>query len=235
MSIIDRKNFFISTPTKAMRRSMTAHVSNLDRLFVDSDEMDCWFHPSPPPSNPVTGRSPGAIKCHFSWKDTDDVYHSMGVNYGIVALIVRKRVTSIQQDGFVYESWHLSHLCGNWTCCNWRHFTIEPGPVNVSRNRCLLSSGLRTRKFNGKCKHRPQCMRSRKIKESTKPLDVMKGNQKNPASLGLSDQSRSPDRFPSSRAAERMKELVTTVRGKYFKRATISKTSNKSRYRHCFP
>lgn len=169
MSIVQRKRFFVITPTEQMEKSMRAYVSRTIAPFLPLLPGDCWLHPSPPQPSRHTGRSPGVIICHFSWKDTEGAYHSIGVNYGVVALLVKLRLSWTQKVGFIYDSWHLSHLCGNWTCCNWRHFTVEPGPVNIGRNACLLSSGLSTRKSDGKCKHQPPCMRNHKIKDLFKP------------------------------------------------------------------
>ena len=60
-------------------------------------------------------------------------------------------MTEGQRLGYINEAWHLSHLCGNWTCCNWKHFTVEPGVVNVGRNSCFM--------YAGGCNHEPRCMK----------------------------------------------------------------------------
>lgn len=57
-------------------------------------------------------------------------------------------------EGYVNKSWHLSHLCSNWTCCNWRHMTVESGRINRSRNQCFRNAT--------QCPHNPQCMKDRK-------------------------------------------------------------------------
>lgn len=190
MSIVQRKRFFVITPTEQMEKSMRAYVSKTNAPFLHLPPGDCWLHPSPPQPSRHTGRSPGVISCHFSWRDTEDTHHSIGVNYGVVALLVKFRLSWTQKVGFIYNSWHLSHLCGNWTCCNWRHFTVEPGPINIGRNACLLSSGVRTRKSDGKCKHQPPCMRKKKIKGLLKPAatenhqmspDVLESMQTSPS------------------------------------------------------
>lgn len=33
-------------------------------------------------------------------------------------------------------TWHISHLCHNWWCCNPRHATYEPDWVNIMRKHC---------------------------------------------------------------------------------------------------
>ena len=164
-SIIERKLVFIRDFHSRFSHEWTHHIDEVERnLCLWRTEDQCWLHESPPQPSRSRGRSRGTINSHFGWKDTLNAYHSINVNYGIVALMANNRLTQKQQDGFIYHSWHLSHLCGNWTCCNWKHFTVEPGSANISRNACLLSDGRRTRKSNGRCKHEPQCMREKKIK-----------------------------------------------------------------------
>ena len=113
---------------------------------------NCWLHPSPPP-NRMNGRSMGTIQRHFAWEGSSGK-QSLTVNIGIVALIIEDQLIEEQKEGYVKESWHLSHLCGNWTCCNWRHMTVESGPVNNSRNMCFKS--------DSRCQHDPPCMKRRK-------------------------------------------------------------------------
>lgn len=56
---------------------------------------------------------------------------------------------------FINKKWHLSHLCGNWTCVNPGHTTVEPGNVNISRNNCFS--------HRGGCLHDPKCMKEKKV------------------------------------------------------------------------
>ncbi len=205
MSIIARKEFLIRTPTKLIERSMRLYVAKMYVLFGNSSLANCWLHPNPPKPSRLNGQSPSAIKCHFSWKDNNNVYHSIAVNYGIVALIVKARLTSAQKMGFMYNSWHLSHLCGNWTCCNWKHFTIEPGSTNISRNPCLLSDGLRKRKSDGICKHLPQCMREKKIKDLMSPPIATDEKQTSPC---ISETSSSETIETSPSLLQRIKTMV---------------------------
>ena len=196
MSIITRKEFLIRTPTKPIERSMSTYVSEMTALFIDYGLANCWLHPDPPKPSALKRKSPGSIRCHFSWKDTSDVYHSIAVNYGVVALIVKERLTMAQKMGFIYNSWHLSHLCGNWTCCNWKHFTIEPGPINVSRNPCLLSDSFRKRKSDGICQHQPQCMREKKIKDLRSPPVATEKKETSPC-LSETSSSEATETNPS--------------------------------------
>ena len=154
MSVIDRKRFFIYTPTDAMKEAMQTHVSNVHKLFPPTRGIsDCMFHPNPG-GLLKNGKYNQVITCNYQWRDVTGI-HAIGVNFGIVALIINSYLTAAQKVGFIEDAWHLSHLCGNWICCNWRHHTVEPGPVNVGRNACFNSSEP--------CQHDPPCMKDKKI------------------------------------------------------------------------
>ena len=155
MPLKDRKRFFIYTPTSAMVKAMRATVSALQGFFNPVRNIgDCMLHPDPPPLS-LDGSMRGVIMYESRWKD-DMGNHTVKVNYGVVALLVNSRLTNIQKEGWIEEAWHLSHLCGNWICCNWRHHTIEDGPTNISRNGCFGSSK--------ECVHKPPCMKEKKQK-----------------------------------------------------------------------
>ena len=155
MPLKDRKRFFIYTPTSAMVKAMRDTVSELHGFFNPIENIgDCMLHPYPPPLNPDGGMR-GTIMYTSRWED-DMGIHAVRVNYGVVALLVNSRLTNDQKEGWIEKSWHLSHLCGNWICCNWRHHTIEDGTTNVSRNGCFGSSKT--------CIHKPPCMKEKKQK-----------------------------------------------------------------------
>ena len=153
MTLSDRKRCLIYTPDDSMKVNMKKHVYNLYRFFNNSpNDQDCWLHPAPPPAR-KNGCPVGTISCHIVWEDSSGK-HKLCVNVGILALLIKHHLTKEQIDGYVNHSWHLSHLCGNWTCCNWRHLTVESGPINVSRNPCFSRATH--------CLHDPPCMRDRK-------------------------------------------------------------------------
>lgn len=152
VNVSDRKRHFMYNPTDAMTGKMKKYVHDFYRLFDGMRSENCWLHPCPP-APCRNGRPRGTIQCGFVWKDASGD-HKLKVNFGFVALIVRNQITEEQMKGYVKESWHLSHLCGNWTCCNWRHMTVESGRINNSRNQCFPS--------HGHCSHKPQCMKHRK-------------------------------------------------------------------------
>ena len=141
------------SPNDRMKKRMEKYLHGVYKLFDEvRGQDDCWLHPTPPLAR-GDGRASGTIPCKFVWTDTTG-RHCLRVNVGIVALIVERRITQKQIDGYVNESWHLSHLCGNWTCCNWRHMTVERGQTNISRNKCFPNAGP--------CSHDPACMKDRK-------------------------------------------------------------------------
>ena len=148
LSIKERKAFFIHTPTPALVSVMAKFVDEVHSAFPHfRKELDCWLHPSPP------RRSKGCLSRIFCWTD-ESGKHKLGINFGIIALIVDSFLTEKQKEGWIMHSWHLSHLCGNWACCNWRHFTVEPGKINLSRNACF--------KHRSGCVHEPKCMKEKK-------------------------------------------------------------------------
>lgn len=153
MAVKERKRFLVDKPTIPMIIAMRKWVAETYALLdVHREEDNCWFHPSPPPPHP-NGRARGAISRCFFWGD-ETGRHCIWVNFGVVALIVKHYLTDEQREGYITKGWHLSHLCGNWTCCNWKHFTVEPGTINISRNVCFrLPRG---------CHHHPQCMKDKK-------------------------------------------------------------------------
>ncbi|XMA15048.1 hypothetical protein WAI453_007839 [Rhynchosporium graminicola] len=140
--------------TKAMSDWVTSTNWLLDPF---REEDDCWFHPSPPSARlSVTGvlRPVGKLQRRFAWKDCGGK-HSIALNYGIAVKLINFQMTKQQQDGFINKQWHLSHLCGNWTCLNPVHTTVEPGPVNINRNSCFS--------HRSGCLHSPKCLKNKKV------------------------------------------------------------------------
>lgn len=161
MDISNRKRHFIYTPGDGLKYLMKKFLHDVYGLFDDSrSKGECWLHPSPPAPR-INGRPLGIIQRQFTWKDSSGK-HRLSVNFGIVALIIEHHLTEEQMEGFVNESWHLSHLCGNWTCCNWRHMTVESGRINISRNQCFPVATH--------CSHDPTCMKDRKRQFPVTPV-----------------------------------------------------------------
>ncbi len=155
----ERKRIVVSSNrppclTKAMCQWVDSTNYLLDP-FRDDDE--CWFHPSPPPAHlSMNGilRPCGKLQKRFNWKDRNGK-HSLVLNFGIASKLVNHKMTRQQKDGFINKQWHLSHLCGNWTCLNPTHTTVEPGNVNISRNNCFS--------HRSGCLHNPSCMKDKKV------------------------------------------------------------------------
>ncbi|KAG4441889.1 hypothetical protein IFR05_002630 [Cadophora sp. M221] len=159
ISCKERKRIIVSpnrppSVTKAMR-AWASKINWLLDPFREDD--DCWLHPLPPPARlRVSGvlRPVGCIRTTFTWKDKDRK-HSIDLNYGIVVKLINYKMTKHQQDGFINKQWHLSHLCGNWTCLNPAHTTVEPGSTNVNRNSCFS--------HRSGCLHSPKCLKDKKV------------------------------------------------------------------------
>lgn len=154
LSIRDRKHFFIHSPTEKMRQIMQKHVSENNEAFGGNlPANECWLHPWPPECRM---QPTGSMKRDFYWSDSTGS-HKLVVNYGVVALMVENGLSETQKDGYINKSWQLSHLCGNWICCNPKHFTMESGRSNITRKKCFRSQN--------DCHHTPQCKKHLKRKQ----------------------------------------------------------------------
>ncbi|KAE8448992.1 hypothetical protein EG329_008580 [Mollisiaceae sp. DMI_Dod_QoI] len=169
LSCRERKRIAVSyNRPPCLTKAMTQWVTKTHRLldpFREDD--DCWFHPLPPSARiTISGilRPCGKLQKRFTWQDHRGK-HSLVLNYGIVSKIINYRMTKQQKDGFINKQWHLSHLCGNWTCLNATHTTVEPGAVNISRNNCFS--------HRSGCSHDPKCMKDKKVSLAPdgKPID----------------------------------------------------------------
>ncbi|KAF7893975.1 hypothetical protein EAF00_007489 [Botryotinia globosa] len=141
----ERKRIIVSSTRRPphVKKSMQIWLESTNRLLDPfREDVECWFHPAPPP--------PASL---------------LSVR-GVLAAIYRKlsagKIT--MKDGFVNKKWHPSHLCGNWTCLNANHTTVEPGNVNISRNSCFS--------HRGGCSHEPKCMKEKKANLSAKGLPI---------------------------------------------------------------
>jgi hypothetical protein len=159
ISVKERKRIAIpsSRPPK-LTKAMQQWISNTNSLldpFREDD--DCWLHPSPPPARVATNgtqRPVGKLQKSFTWQDRKGK-HTIVLNYGIVSKLIYRKLTKRQKDGLINRCWHLSHLCGNWTCLNPAHTTVELGSVNISRNNCFS--------HRSGCHHKPPCMKEKKV------------------------------------------------------------------------
>ena len=120
------------------------------KLNPDRTDDECHFDPLPPKDDGGSGAHHRAVRVKINGS-----LKTLNVHYGIIAIVVHGSLSDTEKDGWVYEAWHLSHLCGNWTCCNSHHHVVESGPTNVNRNWCFSS--------NAKCYHNPPCMKDKKV------------------------------------------------------------------------
>lgn len=119
-------------------------------LPPDRTNDECWLHPSPKPgwvNRGITSRS-------FAVRVFQRA-HSHTLCFGVVALQLQNKPSGWQRQGYIEQGCHLSHLCGNWTCCNPGHLTVEPGRLNLSRNRCFPH-------VRSPCDHTPICLKDKK-------------------------------------------------------------------------
>ncbi|KAH8786424.1 hypothetical protein F5882DRAFT_518183 [Hyaloscypha sp. PMI_1271] len=155
----ERKRIIVSSNRPpALTKAMCQWVDNTNYLLDPfRGEEECWFHPSPPPAHLSMNGVPrpcGKLQKRFNWNDRHEK-HSLVLNFGIASKLANYKMTKQQKDGFINKQWHLSHLCGNWTCLNPAHTTVEPGNVNISRNNCFS--------HRSGCLHNPPCMKDKKV------------------------------------------------------------------------
>jgi hypothetical protein len=165
----ERKRIIVSSNRPpALTKAMCQWIDKTNYLLDPfREDNECWFHPSPPPAHlSMKGilRPCGKLQKRFNWQDRNGK-HSIVLNYGIVSKLVNYKMTKQQKDGFINKQWHLSHLCGNWTCLNPAHTTVEPGNINISRNNCFS--------HRSGCFHNPPCMKDKKVSLGAdgKPVD----------------------------------------------------------------
>ncbi|KAK7511749.1 uncharacterized protein IWZ02DRAFT_436703 [Phyllosticta citriasiana] len=84
---------------------------------------------------------------------------SITVEFGVVIKLLNESMSPAERQGWINEeSHHLSHLCGNASCCNPKHHIIEAGAINFSRKNC------QNRRLGGSkaayvvCRHEPPCL-----------------------------------------------------------------------------
>ena len=152
--LTSRKHTFVYSPIPDLVSSMIDYVEYIYKLFdEDLTENDCWLHPSPP--SPQFGRNKRAISHRFMWVDGNEKQR-LTVNFAIVVLLVQNRLTEVQKRGYVTHNWQVSKICGNWTCCNWHHFALEPREVSNTRSFCWRY------KHHKSCRHDPPCLIDKK-------------------------------------------------------------------------
>ena len=151
-SIIDRKRLFVYSPPPDLVLAKIQYVVDTYNLFEeDLEGDDCWLHPFPPA--PLFNRHHQAVQRNFYWTNRPHK-HALTANFGVVILLVKDRLTEMQKQGYINSGWQVSRTCGNWTCCNWRHCTMESKQASLTRRHCFMS-------FKS-CGHNPPCSKDKK-------------------------------------------------------------------------
>ncbi|KAI9656962.1 MAG: hypothetical protein M1831_004510 [Alyxoria varia] len=185
----ERKRIIITETPKpvfdALFKWINRHCAHIDESVPEDDE-GCMLHLSPPDTGSNT------IQTNLYW-DHPQGRQSVMINFGVAVIVIARYLgreegvlTQEQLDGFINNGWHLSHLCGNWTCLNIDHYTIEPGSVNISRNGCFSQKAP--------CQHKPRCMREHKrpVNELRPRIDHPYLNQ---FMVSVEDQGREEDGY----------------------------------------
>ena len=143
-----------------MEAEAEIEMGKLDRENLSNEE--CWLHPSP------KAYGTNVISKDLAWRSIEGEACRLKIQLGMVLLLLTHWVapqeypfTEEQKRGYIEEAWHLSHLCGNWTCLNYHHFTVEPDSVNIARNSCF--------KHDNGCAHNPPC-----LKHLKRPVDDLR-------------------------------------------------------------
>lgn len=146
-----RKQLFYSTywmqlvPT--LRKVLSRYHEHVQGI---KDNPGCWLYRGPRiyVRRQTLGESVGFRH--------DGKLEKITINIAIVAMLLEGLLTDDAKEGIIENAWHASHLCGNWTCINPHHITVEPGPVNISRNPCF-------RDKERPCSHTPRCLKHLKV------------------------------------------------------------------------
>ena len=179
-SVQERKRSLLNDPTENLVSKMEQFAEDeMNKLDEQRLLDECWLHPKPALLTQIIAKT-------LKWRSRDGRIYMLSIHLGLIVLLLANLsdpetfpISKEQKEGFIQDAWNLSHLCGNWTCLNPHHFTLEPGPINVSRNRCFKHS-------NG-CEHSPQCLKSLKRPLSGLRPALFTMEELNRASTLLSD------------------------------------------------
>ena len=152
MSLEERKTYVLDNLSKflpTLHKSLSKVYSHMSDRTADK----CWLHPSPPTSSAYDRRAAGVIKTAVQLRNPSR--QRLNFNLGLAAILTTTTLTPEQRAGYIDDNWHLSHLCGNWTCLNPAHMTLESGSINVARNWCF--------RMKMGCEHSPKCMKDLKL------------------------------------------------------------------------
>lgn len=165
LSCQERKRLVISTRPAKLIQDLKAWLASTTQLLDPFlEDAECWLHPSPPPPRLTKNGlliSRRSISKRFTFTSPSPhapvqlQTHSLTIPYGIAHHLVYHTLTLQRQDGWINQTWQNSHLCGNWTCLNPKHLTVESAGVNGSRNNCFS--------HRRGCFHQPVCLKDYKV------------------------------------------------------------------------
>jgi hypothetical protein len=145
-----RKRLFYSTYWKEQVPTLKRLLGDHQAHVKDEEGGECHLY-----CGPKVRGSRGVLRVGISFHHNGKV-ENLHVNIGLIAVLLNDRLTHDQMEGIIDKAWHCSHLCGNFTCINPEHITVEPGRINQERNVCF-------RDKYGPCKHSPACIKHLKI------------------------------------------------------------------------
>lgn len=154
LPVATRKRLFFDTYHHKKRAVMQRAADTYD-AGIESRKLTngCWLYKGPRlPKKPQSGVLHTKITFHHKGRSERISLHIL-----FVKMLLEGALTKEHIDGIVNESWHASHLCGNWTCLNTKHIVPESGHINSNRNVCF-------RDVNGPCRHSPKCLKHLKLR-----------------------------------------------------------------------
>ncbi|KAG9235571.1 hypothetical protein BJ875DRAFT_267811 [Amylocarpus encephaloides] len=130
----------------------------LDPYRADSD---CWLHPNPPPCRLNLFAKSGikrydSISKLFKIADPNNPQDNylIQIPFSIAHHITNNSLTPEQREGYSKHNWDASNICGNWTCLNPAHITVESATAKEGRAACF--------EFLLVCRHLPACLKANK-------------------------------------------------------------------------
>lgn len=152
LPVQERKRIFLQTYWRHklpyLKRCVQAYYSYLP---ANRDADSCWLYTGPRLPKPPHHNLGVNISFMHNNKSEQVALHIVFISKLLQGLLSEEELV-----GIANESWHASHLCGNWTCLNERHVHPEPGKVNINRNPCF-------RNVSGPCAHIPVCLKHLKL------------------------------------------------------------------------
>ncbi|KAK8205195.1 hypothetical protein IWZ01DRAFT_89150 [Phyllosticta capitalensis] len=165
-----RKRVMLNKRPAAAQERLRRGANNVLEAFqgMSFEPDQCWLHPRPDKKGRVI------ISVNFQdWESfSTRASQSVSFEFGMALKLLNGTMSHEEQEGWVRESWHLSHLCGNASCCNHEHHVVEPGTVNFSRKNCHNRRDNIAGAAYRSCSHSPPCFYRTKDGLPYKPKSV---------------------------------------------------------------